>query len=509
MPHLTKEAREALPDECFALPHRRDLPLHDPHHVSMAWAQIDNIKCSSDAERVIARSRIKTAATRFDMDIGEEPATGIIVDYSTVRQWGNSPKVPFANMSLLARSLDIPTDPHPNKLPFSGVLTKLEEPSDAAPEGSGGKRIMLTRSAAENALDSLLGMAVDFCPEFDGHDPQAKIGVITGATIDANEIRIHGFIYAADFPDVAKEIKANKDQLGFSFEAKNLWTSDPEADPVPIAEMVFTGAAILLKDKAAYHSTSISAAKATNQEGFIMDENTKVEFAALLADALKPLTEKVEAQAATIKKMEEDKVQAANLLPKIEPYAVKLENCAAAMEDAGMGGHPSRGHAAVLRDMAGKMRAEAATGKMPHVYETSGWMGASVEKTEKVDVDAVVKAAVEKATAEFTKQVADMKAAAEKAQAEVEDARKVAETKLADMKSAAEKEEAKSVAAPERKTLAPGIMASLTKHGVELPTDDSKLDMTKINEAFAKAHLTSEKRIELKNALFNAGLIEK
>ena len=493
MPHLTKEARDALLDEHFALPHRRDLPLHDPHHVSMAWAQIDNIKCSSDAERSIARSRIKTAAVKFDMDIGEPEVI----------------KVPFADMSLLARSLDIPTDAHPNKMPFSGVLTKIEEPSDAAPEGSGGKRIMLTKAAAENALDSLLGMAVDYCPEFDGHDPRAKIGVITGATIDANEIRIHGFIYAADFPDVAAEIKANKNELGFSFEAKNLWTTDAEADVVPIAECVFTGAAILLKDKAAYHSTSISAAKAAiNKDIFTMDENTKVEFAALLADALKPLTEKVDAQGAKLEKMEEEKVQAANLLPKIEPYAVKLENCAAAMEEAGMGGHPSRGHAAVLRDMAGKMRAEAATGKMPHVYEGAGWMGASVEKTEKVDADAVVKAAVEKATAEFTKQIDEMKAAADKAQAEIEDARKVAETKLADMKAQQEKEEAKSAAAPERKTLSPHVMAALSKSGVELPTDDSKLDMTKLNDAFAKANLSPEKRIELKTTLFKAGLID-
>jgi hypothetical protein len=64
--------------------------------------------------------------------------------------------------SLQARSLDIPTNGHPNKMPFSGVLTKLDQPSDTAPSGSGGKRIVLTKRAAEAALDTLLGMAVDF-----------------------------------------------------------------------------------------------------------------------------------------------------------------------------------------------------------------------------------------------------------------------------------------------------------------------------------------------------------
>jgi hypothetical protein len=51
------------------------------------------------------------------------------------------------------------------------------------------------------------------------------------------------FIYAADFPQVAAEIKASQDLLGFSYEARNLYTSDPDANPCVITECVFTGAA--------------------------------------------------------------------------------------------------------------------------------------------------------------------------------------------------------------------------------------------------------------------------
>jgi hypothetical protein len=53
-------------------------------------------------------------------------------------------------------------------------------------------------------LDSLLGMAVDFTPELDGHDPQAKIGVITGAEIKGHDLCIEGFLYAAEFPVVIR-----------------------------------------------------------------------------------------------------------------------------------------------------------------------------------------------------------------------------------------------------------------------------------------------------------------
>jgi hypothetical protein len=156
-----------------------------------------------------------------------------------------------------ARSLDVSTNVHSNRLPFSGVLTKIGVPSDAPPEGSGGRCIMLTNEAGEVGLDSILGMAVDFTSEFDGHDPQSKIGVITGSWIDGNAICINGFIYAADFPEEAAFVKANKDKLGFSFEACDLLTNDPDADPISIAECVFIGAALLFKDKAAYKSTSI------------------------------------------------------------------------------------------------------------------------------------------------------------------------------------------------------------------------------------------------------------
>jgi hypothetical protein len=161
-------------------------------------------------------------------------------------------------LSLHARSLDIPTNDHPNKLPFSGILTKLDQPSDGPPSGSGGKRIILTKKAAEVALDSLLGMAVDYTPELDGHDPQAKIGIITGAEINGNDLCIEGFLYAADCPVVIAGIKANKSKLGFSFEARDLMTTDPDADPVTIAECVFTGAAILFKERAAYKTTSLN-----------------------------------------------------------------------------------------------------------------------------------------------------------------------------------------------------------------------------------------------------------
>src|SRR5690606_33803993 len=67
-----------------------------------------------------------------------------------------------ANFSFSALAMEIPDKvvDHPNQVPFKGVLTKLDEPSDNPLNGSNGKRVVIPKGVAEEALPSLLGMAV-------------------------------------------------------------------------------------------------------------------------------------------------------------------------------------------------------------------------------------------------------------------------------------------------------------------------------------------------------------
>lgn len=58
-----------------------------------------------------------------------------------------------------------------------------------------------------------------------------------------------------------------------------------------------------------------------------------------------------------------------NQLEKIEPHASRLEAAATSMDAAGIGGHPTRGHAAILRGMAGDLRSKAAKGELPAVFD--------------------------------------------------------------------------------------------------------------------------------------------
>jgi hypothetical protein len=204
---------------------------------------------------------------------------------------------------------------HPNRMGFRGVLTVVDVPSERAPSGSKGRRVVLTRNAAETALASLMGMALDYAPSFDRHDVRRKVGVITEADVVGRNLEVGGYLYAKDFPEVVEEIEksgwrpprtgvrnsgvapslrevdplraslaaavarirslavrppkeleastvntagANEPQgLGMSFEVTNVKLADPRSRIWTLTSVLFTGAAILRKEKAAFQDTWI------------------------------------------------------------------------------------------------------------------------------------------------------------------------------------------------------------------------------------------------------------
>jgi len=95
---------------------------------------------------------------------------------------------------------------HPNRVAFEGVLTMVDMPSQKSPSGAKGRLVMLTKRAAEAALPSLLGMALDYSPTLDGHDVRRKVGVITRAEVVGRSLEIGGYLFAKDFPEIVEEI---------------------------------------------------------------------------------------------------------------------------------------------------------------------------------------------------------------------------------------------------------------------------------------------------------------
>jgi hypothetical protein len=172
-------------------------------------------------------------------------------------------------MKLQAMAVTMPVvRKHPNRIPFEGVLTFVDVPSDRAPSGAKGHRVILTRTAAEDALPSLLGMAVDYCPGWDGHDARQKCGIITDANIVGKQIRVAGYLFGRDFPEVEAQMqKAAAGSMGMSYELADAHVEDMRAAVWSLTKVTFTGAAILLREKAAYGGTEFRLKRMTEQAG--------------------------------------------------------------------------------------------------------------------------------------------------------------------------------------------------------------------------------------------------
>ncbi len=237
--------RDKLPSSAFAVPGKRKLLITDEKHTRLAWDMVTRTQGLTGQERAEARRRILRRAHQL----------GISTD-------GWNVHAASIELQIEAMSLMVPDiKGHPNRHPFSGIVTRIGLPSDKAPGGSAGKRVILTPEAVKAAIPSILGMGVDYSHDFRGHDPQRKIGVITGAKEKGNALHIEGFFYAADFPEVVAEIVANKRKLGWSYEVLVADGGAQHAeDLLIVTEFVFTGAAVLRKDAAAYSTTTLAAA---------------------------------------------------------------------------------------------------------------------------------------------------------------------------------------------------------------------------------------------------------
>lgn len=488
---LTTEQRNALPDHHFAVPGKRRLPINDERHTKLAWDMVDRTKGIDDAEKKAARAHILRRASELGIDTS---------------QWNKevSASVGPMTISIAAMSLNLPdVDDHPNRMPFTGILMRLNEPSDAAPHGAGGRRTIMSTETARALLPSLLGMPIDFKTDFKGHNPKQKLGTLTAADIATDAkgdyVAIGGFFYAADFPEECDFIQAEKAELGFSYEIKA--ETQVAGALLKITGGKFTGAAVLYKNKAAYTSTSL-AAKA-DQEFETMDAK---ELEALLAAALKPVVDGQTDLAKKVAALEAAKTtdMAANaeMRGKMKPHTDALRSCAASMEAAGIGLHATQGHVGVLNRMAASMDAEAASGKVPHVYRDHDW-----SLSHGGDVAALLAAALGKKPGEPDGKAPDtaaISAAVEAAIKPMKDALDAANTKITDLSAKAFKE----AAPPERKTLSAEATALLTKADIKPDATTNKVGVRALDAACAKANLKTGESMALKIALSAANMLD-
>lgn len=209
--------------------------------------------------------------------------------------------------SLQASKFTLSSNEHPNKMPFTGLMTWFDVPSDKPVGGAGGKKVVIPSEYGIPALQSLKGMAVNFDSlMMNKHVTTNKIGIIEDVTVgDVAEnggvpVYISGYLFAHDFPVEATQIKEEQEDLGFSYETIDTPVIDGVygGEPVLIiaGDVVFSGAAILLAEKAAYTNTSLAAQadETTEMEGIEMDINEIITAVVSAIEAKYDLTAKAD-----------------------------------------------------------------------------------------------------------------------------------------------------------------------------------------------------------------------
>jgi hypothetical protein len=158
---------------------------------------------------------------------------------------------------------------HSNRRNFEGILARLDLPSDRAPGGARGHRILVPVAVAVEALPSLLGMPVGFGSCWGIHNYRQRCGVINEAEIVCDELQVRGHLWCKDFPEIAPMMAKGK--LGMSFELDDAHIKDMREPIWEITKLTFRGAAILFAEKAAYKTTRVNLAAGASGQGFCDD----------------------------------------------------------------------------------------------------------------------------------------------------------------------------------------------------------------------------------------------
>ena len=84
--------------------------------------------------------------------------------------------------------------------------------------------------------------------------------MIDRAAVVDKRIEFGGYLFAHDFPEIIELLAPGNSDLGVSYELGCCAIEDPSASVWKVTSCLFTGAAVLKKESAAYKSTWIELA---------------------------------------------------------------------------------------------------------------------------------------------------------------------------------------------------------------------------------------------------------
>ena len=191
--------------------------------------------------------------------------------------------------------LKLPEIEHCNLFPFEGIATYIDRVSDRpvhvdnyeAKTNFEGPKILFTRAAVENALPTLLGVGLCCQPEIPEHSvPRSNCGVITEAWIDGDQLKIRGFVYGLQFPEVVAEMEKNPLVLCPSMRG-TLFDHTKLPELISVLHTTFTSVSILRAGYTGFDNTNVWLEKraAVEPKDIQAFENQRKQRAALIAAA--------------------------------------------------------------------------------------------------------------------------------------------------------------------------------------------------------------------------------
>jgi hypothetical protein len=147
-----------------------------------------------------------------------------------------------------------------NRLKFEGILARLGEVSSASPSGARGHKVFLSPEGTRRTVTTLKGQGINARDDLAGHDAQRKIGVITSARLKGKAIHVSGVLWDRDFPMIIDKIEA-AEGLGMSYEIADAFVPNMCADVWEVTPKFFTGASVMLREKAAHKNTKFTIIK--------------------------------------------------------------------------------------------------------------------------------------------------------------------------------------------------------------------------------------------------------
>ena len=84
MADLSTKERDALADSDFAVPGKRQLPMHDADHARLAWTQVDRTQGLTSAEKATAKRRIRDRLKELGEPMADDKQDGARIELPTI-----------------------------------------------------------------------------------------------------------------------------------------------------------------------------------------------------------------------------------------------------------------------------------------------------------------------------------------------------------------------------------------------------------------------------------------